>query len=97
MVVRGWGALPAQSAEYVLNDINSGLPAVHVHLSVFLSPFNPQGFGHNDIVFTSRAGRVSIRFNARLIAQTAGPRSKSERTKPLKSSRERSEITVSEQ
>ena len=59
VVARGWDTLPAQSAEYVLNDINSGLPAVHVHLSVLLSPFDPRVFGHNDIVFTSRAGRAS--------------------------------------
>ena len=58
-MARGWDTLPAQSAEYVLNDINSGLPAVHVHLSMFLSPFDPRVFGHNDIVFMSRAGRAS--------------------------------------
>ena len=59
VVARGWDTLPAQSDEYVLNDINSGLPAVHVHLSVLLAPFDPRVFGHNDIVFTSRAGRAS--------------------------------------
>lgn len=59
VVARGWDTLPAQSDEYVLNDINSGLPAVHVHLSVLLSPFDPRVFGHNDIAFTSRAGRAS--------------------------------------
>jgi hypothetical protein len=74
MVARGWETLPAQSAEYVLDDVNSGLPAVHVHLSVLLSPFDPRGFGHSDIVFTSRAGRASQYPLSWWTVQTVEPR-----------------------
>ena len=64
MVAHREETLRAKSSDYVLDDVNRGFPAVHVHLSVFFSPFNPQVFGHNDMVFTSRAARLhGVRIN----------------------------------